>query len=81
MSDHHTTRTENEVTQVTLSVPEVHCDHCKHSLEGAVGALPGVDSVSVSIAEAVIDVSYDADSLDLEAIKTTIEEQGYAVAG
>jgi copper chaperone CopZ len=29
----------------------------------------------------MIDVSYDADSLDLEAIKTTIEEQGYAVAG
>jgi copper chaperone len=68
------------MTQVTLSVPEVHCDHCKHSLEGAVGALPGVESVNVAIAEAMIDVSYDSGSLDLETIKQTIEEQGYAVA-
>jgi copper chaperone len=68
------------MTKVTLSVPEVHCDHCKHSLEGAVGSLPGVDSVSVSISEATIDVAYDAASLDIGAIKTTIEEQGYAVA-
>lgn len=65
----------------TLQVPEVHCDHCKTSLEGAVGGLGGVASVEVSVADATLDVSYDEESVSLETIKSTIEEQGYAVFG
>ncbi len=68
------------MTQITINVPEIHCDHCKTSLEGAVGVLSGVESVDVSVAEATIDISYDQDSVDLATIKTAIEEQGYAVA-
>ena len=68
-------------TQKTLQVPEVHCDHCKTSLEGAVGGLGGVASVEVSVPNATLDVSYDEARVSLEAIKTTIEEQGYAVFG
>jgi copper ion binding protein len=62
-------------------VPEVHCDHCKNSLEGAVGALGGVSTVEVDVPNATIDVAFDDDSVSLETIKTTIEEQGYAVFG
>lgn len=69
------------MTQITLQVPEVHCDHCKTSLEGAVGGLTGVSSVDVSIPEASLAVSYDDGALDLDTIKQTIEEQGYAVFG
>jgi copper ion binding protein len=68
-------------TQKTLQVPEVHCDHCKNSLEGAVGALGGVSTVEVDVPNATIDVAFDDDSVSLETIKTTIEEQGYAVFG
>jgi copper chaperone len=68
-------------TDTTLQVPEVHCDHCKTSLEGAVGDLPGVSRVEVSVPDATIDVSFDESSVDLDAIKKTIEEQGYAVFG
>lgn len=68
-------------TQVQLQVPEVHCDHCKSSLEGAVGALEGVKRVEVSVPTATIDVSFDEGSLALDSIKTTIEGQGYAVFG
>ena len=66
---------------VSLLVPEVHCDNCKTSLEGAVGALRGVENVEVSIPDAAIEVSFDPSSVDLATIKTTIEEQGYAVFG
>lgn len=66
-------------TQTTLQVPEVHCDHCKTSLEGAVGDLGGVASVEVSVPEATLDVSYDEATVTLDTIKSTIEEQGYAV--
>ena len=68
-------------TDTTLQVPEVHCDHCKTSLEGAVGELAGVSRVEVSVPDATIDVSFDESSVDLDAIKKTIEEQGYAVFG
>jgi copper chaperone len=68
-------------TSTTLQVPEVHCGHCKTSLEGAVGGLDGVSRVEVSVPEATLDVSFDEASLDLDAIKKTIEEQGYAVFG
>lgn len=67
-------------THKTLQVPEVHCDHCKTSLEGAVGALGGVSTVEVDVPSATIDVAYD-DTVSLDTIKTTIEEQGYAVFG
>lgn len=65
----------------TLQVPEVHCDHCKTSLEGAVGGLGGVSNVEVSVPDATLDVSFDEASVDLDTIKKTIEEQGYAVFG
>lgn len=68
-------------TQTTLQVPEVHCDHCKTSLEGAVGDLSGVSIVEVSVPNATLDVSFDADAVSLDVIKQTIEEQGYAVFG
>jgi copper chaperone len=68
-------------TEKTLQVPEVHCSHCKTSLEGAVGELGGVSRVEVSVEDATLDVSFDEATVDLGTIKKTIEEQGYAVFG
>jgi copper ion binding protein len=67
-------------TRTTLNVPEIHCDHCKSSLEGAVGALEGIDFVEVSVPNATVEVGYDDEAVSLAKIKDTIEEQGYAVA-
>nr|PZN31224.1 MAG: hypothetical protein DIU67_09980 [Actinomycetota bacterium] len=67
-------------TQTVLNVPEIHCNHCKMSLEGAVGSLEGVASVEVSVPERTVAVSFDESRVSLDAIKSAIEEQGYAVA-
>ncbi len=69
------------MSEVLLQAPEIHCDHCKMSIEGAVGALDGVDSVEVAIADATVQVSFDESRLELARIKQAIEEQGYAVFG
>lgn len=69
------------MTQVSLQVPEVHCDHCKTSIEGAVSQLPGIETVDVAISDASVSVEYDEDTIDLDRIRSTIEEQGYAVFG
>ena len=68
------------MTSRTLTVPEIHCDHCAHSIEGAVGALTGVENVKVDIADRTVDVSYDEGTVDIDAIVTAIEGQGYEVA-
>ena len=67
------------MTQVTLQAPEIHCSHCKESIEGAVGALSGVERVSVDIPSATIAVSYDDQAVQLDSIKEAVEDQGYEV--
>ncbi|HET9201958.1 MAG TPA: cation transporter [Acidimicrobiia bacterium] len=69
------------MSEIVLQAPEIHCDHCKMSIEGAVGALDGVETVDVAIADATVRVTFDDDRVDLGSIKKTIEEQGYAVFG
>lgn len=66
------------MTQTTLSVPEIHCDHCKMSIESAVGALDGVTSAVVDVPARAVTVSFDAPAT-LETIVTAIEDQGYDV--
>jgi copper chaperone len=66
------------MTEQTISVPEIHCDHCKMSIEGAVGALEGVAKAEVDVPSATVAVSFDAPT-SLEAIVAAIEDQGYEV--
>jgi copper chaperone len=67
-------------TQVTLNVPDISCGHCKSSIEGAVAPMDGVATAEVTIDARTVDVSFDEAAVDLEAIITAIEDQGYDVA-
>ena len=59
----------------TLTVPTITCDHCKSSIEGAVG---GVSDVTVDVAGKRVDVAHD-DSVSIDEIVSSIEDQGYDV--
>jgi copper chaperone len=63
----------------TISVPEIHCDHCKLSIEGAVGSIAGVDAASVDIPARTVTVTYDDASVNRGDLVGAIEEQGYEV--
>jgi len=65
------------MTSRTYSVPDISCDHCKHAIEGEVGALADVDTVVVDVATKTVAV--DGSATD-EAIRAAIDEAGYAVA-
>ena len=67
------------MTQIKLAVPDISCDHCKMSIEGAVGELAGVSQVEVSVADRTVDVNF-AEPLTQADIVTAIEEQGYEVS-
>ena len=67
------------MSTATISVPGIHCDHCKSSIEGALGALTGVEQAEVSVPDRTVRVDFDESQLDLDAIHSAIEEQGYDV--
>ena len=67
------------MTTTTLNVPDISCDHCKMSIEGAVAELDGVSKVEVSIDDRSVDIAFD-DPTNLDSIVEAIESQGYEVA-
>lgn len=67
------------MTETTLSVPEIHCHHCKMSIEGAVGQVAGVTKAEVDVPTTTVTVAFD-DPATMEAIVAAIEGQGYEVA-
>jgi len=67
------------MTNRTLSVPEIHCGHCKTSIEDAVGAVSGVERAKVDIDASTLDLDYDGADDTFTAIVAAIEEVGYEV--
>jgi copper chaperone len=69
------------MTTETITVPEVHCDHCRSSIEGALARLEGVGRASVDLDARQVTVDYDAAAVDRAALVRAIEDQGYEVPG
>ena len=63
----------------TIHVPEIHCDHCKSSIEGALQPLSGVREASVDIDARTVTVDYDAEVTSRDDLVAAIEDQGYDV--
>ena len=67
------------MTETTISVPDISCDHCQKTIEGALRPLPGVERADVDVATKVVRVAF-AEPATLEAVREAIEAQGYDVA-
>ena len=67
--------------QITLLVPDISCGHCKSSIEGAVASMDGVARAEVSVSKRTVDVEYDPAQVDLAAIVSAIDDQGFEVDG
>lgn len=64
---------------VTLQVEGMSCGHCVKAVETAVTALAGVKDVVVTLADAKVDVAFDAGQVSVEQIKAAIDDQGYDI--
>ena len=62
---------------VTLQVQGMSCQHCVHSIEGALREI-GV-SGKVDLQNNEVSVVFDQEMVGLEQVKSAIEEQGYDV--
>ncbi len=69
-----------DTLDVTLSVPDISCEHCVHTINTALGTLEGVESVSTDIPTKTVHLRYDPAQLSLETVETTLDVAGYTVA-
>lgn len=60
----------------TYDVPGISCGHCRAAIEGAVGAVPGVASVTVDVDAKTVRV----DGGDDAAVRAAIDDAGYDIA-
>ena len=66
--------------EISLSVPDVSCEHCVKTIDGALGALPGVDAVNVDLASRTVRLRYERAQVTLDRIEETLDDAGYTVA-
>jgi copper chaperone len=64
----------------TLNVGGMSCQHCVHAVKSAVSALPGVDTVDVSLEKNIVTVGFDPEKTGLPSIRVAIEGEGYSVS-
>ena len=67
------------MTTETISVPEIHCGHCKSSIEGALAPIEGVTRAEVSVEDRTVTVAYDENVVDRARLVSEIADQGYEV--
>ncbi len=65
------------MAQTTLSVEGMACGGCEETVEDAVGALDGVETVAADNTTDTVEIEGDVDT---DAVADAIEDAGYTVA-
>jgi len=65
--------------QIKLQVQGMSCGHCVKSVEDSVGALKGVNTVSVALDAGEVQVEFDPNAITIDNITEKIEDIGYDV--
>jgi copper chaperone len=66
------------MSEITINIEGMSCQHCVMSVKKAIGALKGIEQSEVSVGNAV--VKYDESRLKKEEIEAAIENAGYKVS-
>ncbi len=69
-----------QVQDTVLSVPDVSCEHCVKTINGALGKLAGVESVSTDIPSKTVHLQYDPSQVSMDTIEAELDDAGYTVA-
>ncbi len=65
------------MTEITLKIEGMTCQHCVMAVKKAVDSISGVSSSDVEVGSAKI--SYDENSADREAFVSAIQTAGYKI--
>jgi len=66
--------------KVTLTAPDISCQHCVMAIKKAVSKLEGVSSVEGDPATKQVTIAYNPSQVSLGRIEETMAEEGYPVA-
>ena len=66
--------------ETTLSVPDISCEHCVKTINGALGALPGIETVNTDIPTRTVQLRYDPAQVSMQQIEETLDDAGYTIA-
>ncbi len=66
------------MTEITYSVPDMSCGHCKTAVSSEIQEVPGVESVDVDLDSKLVTVH--GSDLDDAALRAAIEDAGYEAA-
>lgn len=72
------TDTQN-LRNVTLSTPDISCDHCTNTIEKKLSGLDGIVKVAASVDSKSVDVEFDEGAISLGQIEAALSEEGYPV--
>jgi mercuric transport protein len=62
---------------ITLNAPDMSCGHCVATVEKALGDVDGVVAVKADAETKDVNVTWDDDKTDLNAIAAALDEAGY----
>ncbi|PZS12485.1 MAG: heavy metal transport/detoxification protein [Solirubrobacterales bacterium] len=69
------------MTESTLTVPDMSCEACVATVQGALESVPGVAHVSVDLEQKLVSVEHDEGVAPAARLAAAVEEQGYPVTG
>jgi copper chaperone CopZ len=69
----------NEMTEKTVKVNGMTCNHCKANVENNLSSIEGITDIEIDLESGVVKVS--GDDIDLIEVKNKVEGIGYAYEG
>ncbi len=66
------------MTTRTVTVSNISCGHCTHTIETELADLSGVETVQASESDKLVSVTWDENTTSWESIQGLLEEINYA---
>ena len=66
------------MSEITYTVPRMHCGHCERAVAEELGRVPGVEHVAVDLEAKLVTVG--GDDLEDAQLRAAIAEAGYEAA-
>lgn len=63
--------------ELTYTISQMHCDHCRAAIESHVGRVPGVEEVRVDLVDKHVRVAGRA--LEDDAIRAAVDAAGFDI--
>jgi copper chaperone len=67
------------MSNVTLNVPDISCEHCEHTITNTLQPVTGIRAVRVDIPARQVRVDYDESQVSVDKMKELLQEEDYPV--